>query len=150
MRTAKVQTSMRIRAVWYGYSLFVALYNNVHWFWRRATKAFIRLIRACVVRKLHKGPFPYFTRINYCLNYMSHTVRKRTFWHVRPKKTQISLCNCAVWSEFPLSTRRHFAPLAIQNAHNEDSNQTAWMRRLIWIFAGRTCPKVRFLTLRLV
>ena len=29
----------------------------------------------------------------------------------------------------------------------EDFDQTA--RILIWIFAGRTCPKVRFLSLRL-
>ena len=31
-----------------------------------------------------------------------------------------------------------------------DSDQTARMCRLIWIFAGRTCPKVRFLMLRLI
>ena len=44
---------------------------------------------------------------------------------------------------------KHFASLAIQNAHGEDSDQTARMRRLIWIFAGRTYPQVRFLTSRL-
>ena len=33
--------------------------------------------------------------------------------------------------------------MAIQNAPREDPDQTAGMRRLIWIFAGRTCPKVR-------
>ena len=31
--------------------------------------------------------------------------------------------------------------LAIQNAPDEDSDQTARMRRLIWIFTGRPCPK---------
>ena len=40
--------------------------------------------------------------------------------------------------------------LAIQNAASEDSDETARMRRLIWIFAGRTRSKVRFLTLRLL
>ena len=30
---------------------------------------------------------------------------------------------------------------------NEDSDQTARMRRLIWVIAVRTCKKVRFLTL---
>ena len=40
--------------------------------------------------------------------------------------------------------------LVIQNAPSEDSDQTARMRRLIRIFTGRTCPKVRFLTLRLI
>ena len=39
--------------------------------------------------------------------------------------------------------------LAIQNASTEDFDQTPQMRRLIWIIAGRTCPKVGFLTLRL-
>ena len=29
-----------------------------------------------------------------------------------------------------------------RNVRNEDSDQTARMRRLIWIFLGRTCPKV--------
>ena len=34
------------------------------------------------------------------------------------------------------------------HADNEGSDQTARMRRLIWVFVGRTRPKVRFLTLR--
>ena len=40
--------------------------------------------------------------------------------------------------------------LAIQNVPSEDSDQTARMRRLIWIFAGRTCTKIFFLTLWLI
>ena len=44
---------------------------------------------------------------------------------------------------------KKFASLTIQNALSEDSDQTARMRSLIWIFAGRPCPKVRFLTLSL-
>ena len=67
---------------------------------------------------------------------------------VRPTKTQISLRVCAVWSESSLSAWRNFASLAIQNAPSEESDQTARMRRLIWIFAGRTSPKERFSTLR--
>ena len=45
---------------------------------------------------------------------------------------------------------KKLASLAIQNEPSEDSDLTARMRRLIWIFAGRTCPKVRLLTLQLV
>ena len=37
--------------------------------------------------------------------------------------------------------------LSYPNAFNEDSDQTAWMCKLIWISAGSTCPKVRFLKL---
>ena len=73
-------------------------------------------------------------------SYMSHDVR--------PTKTQISLRLRAVWLESSLSASRNFASLAIQNARSEDSDQTARMCRLIWTWAGRTCPMVRFLTLR--
>ena len=41
------------------------------------------------------------------------------------------------------------ASLAIQNARSEDSDQTARMRRLIWIIAVRKWPNVRFVTLQL-
>ena len=79
---------------------------------------------------------------------MSRNVRKRTLLHVHPTKIQISLRMRAVWSESSLSAWRYFASLAIQKAPSEDSDQTAQMRSLIWNFAGRTCPKVCFLTLR--
>ena len=49
-----------------------------------------------------------------------------------------------------LSAWRNFASLAVQNAHGADSEQTARMLRLIWIFAGCSCPKVRFLKLLLM
>ena len=49
----------------------------------------------------------------------------------------------AIWSESSLSTWRNFAYFSIQNALSKDSDQIAWM---IWIFAGRTYPKVRFLS----
>ena len=42
------------------------------------------------------------------------------------------------------------ALLVIQTASSEDSDQPAHSRRLIWIFAGRTCSKVRFLTFKLI
>ena len=75
---------------------------------------------------------------------MSRNVWQRTFRYVRTAKTQIRLHTRAVWSKSSFSSWRNFASLAIQ-----DSDQTAGMRRLIWIFAWRTCQNVRFLTLRL-
>ena len=36
----------------------------------------------------------------------------------------------------------------IQDASSEDSEQTARMRRQIWIFAWRSCPKACFLTMQ--
>ena len=56
------------------------------------------------------------------------------------------VCICVVWTVF-LSAWSNLTSLAIQNTPSEDSNQTAQMCGLIWILAGRTCPKVCFLTL---
>ena len=57
----------------------------------------------------------------------------------RRLKSQITLYIHAVWPASSLSAWRNFASSAIQNAPSEDSDQT-----------GRACPKVRFLTLRLI
>ena len=51
--------------------------------------------------------------------HVSCTMRKCTFGHVHPRKTQISMCICAVWSESLLSAET--ASLAIENALSEDS-----------------------------
>ena len=57
---------------------------------------------------------------------------------MRPAETQISLRIRAVWSESSLFVWRNVA-------RSENSDKTARMRRLILIFAWRTCSKVRFL-----
>ena len=54
---------------------------------------------------------------------MSRNVRKHTFWHVRPAKTQISLHTRRTCSDCLLSVWRNLASLAIQNTPNEDSDQ---------------------------
>ena len=64
---------------------------------------------------------------------------KPTQWHVRSAKTQISLGIRPVWSESLLSAWRKLGSLATHCAHSEDSDQTGWMPRLIWVFAERTC-----------
>ena len=66
---------------------------------------------------------------------MAIILRKRTFWLVRPTKTQFSLRIRAVWSDYLLSAWRNFVSLAIQNAPGKCFDQTAQMRRLIWIVA---------------
>ena len=68
---------------------------------------------------------------------MSHLVTKPTKWHVRQAKTQISLAIRPVWSESLLSAWRKRS-LATHWAHSKVSDQTGWMLRLIWVFAGRT------------
>ena len=56
---------------------------------------------------------------------------------VCPAKTQISLGIRPVWSESSLSAWRKLGSLATHWAHSQDSNQSGWMPRLIWVFAGR-------------
>ena len=49
-----------------------------------------------------------------------------------------------------LSAWTNFASLAIQNEPSEEFVISVRTRRLIWIFTGRTYPKVRFLTFRAI
>ena len=69
------------------------------------------------------------------LCYLSQSITKLTKWPMRPAKTQISLGIRPVWSEYSRSARRNLGSLATHWAHSEDSDQTGWMPRLIWVFA---------------
>ena len=62
---------------------------------------------------------------------------------------QICFCG-AIWSESKLGEFRIASDGNFLNADNEDSDHAARKHRLIWVFVGRTCQKVRFLTLRLI
>ena len=73
-------------------------------------------------------------------------MKKRTVCHMHPMKTQITLRIRTGWSVFIFAWWNLHPWLSKMR---QDSDQTARMRKLIWIFAGRTCPKVRFLTLLL-
>ena len=82
------------------------------------------------------------TKVNWHVFYLSRNVRKRTFRHVRPAKIQIRLRIRAVWSESSLVAFWIAKDAKFLHADNEDSDQTARVRRLIWVFV------VRCLTLR--
>ena len=69
---------------------------------------------------------------------------------VRPAKTQISLGICPVWPEPSQSTQWIAKGLSFLHADSEDTDQTGRMPRLIWVFAGRTCHFVGFVTRRLI
>ena len=49
-----------------------------------------------------------------------------------------------------LSAWRNLGPLATLWAHREDPDQTGWLPRLIWVFAGQTCHFVGFVMKRLI
>ena len=57
---------------------------------------------------------------------------------VRPAKTQINLDIRPVWSESSLGAQWVAKDPSFLHADSEDSDQTGWMPRLIWVFAGRT------------
>ena len=138
---------------------------------RMSDGAFSNVATHCTITVLSVQS--YFTMIqpcwsNFCFMSLSilkpslklYSIPERTIWaetwenvpssNMRPTKTQIGLRIHAVRLESSLSAWRNFGPLAIKNMPTEDSDQTVWMCRVIWIFAGRTYSKVRFLTLRLI
>ena len=83
----------------------------------------------------------------YKLFHLSHCMTKPTKWLTHPAKTQISLGIFPVWSETSLSALRN---LGSHWAHNEDSDQTGQVPRLIWVLAERTGDFVGFVMRRLI
>ena len=71
---------------------------------------------------------------------------KPTKWHVHPAKTRISLGIRPVWSESSLCAQWVAKDPIFLHADSVDSDQTGRMPRLIWVFAGRTCHFVGFVT----
>ena len=61
---------------------------------------------------------------------------------MRPAKIQISLHFPAVRPESSLGAIWIAKDATSLHADKEDSDQTARMRRLIWVFIGRTCNKI--------
>ena len=80
---------------------------------------------------------------------MNRNVRKRAFEYLRPATIQISLRIRAVWSESSQVRFMIAKDAKCFHVDNEDSDQTARKCKLIGLFVGRTCKKVRFLALYL-
>ena len=80
---------------------------------------------------------------------MSRIVTKPTNWQVRPAKSQISLGIRPVWSESLLWAKWIAKDPSFLQADSKDSDQTGWMPRLIWVFAGRTDHFIGSVTMRL-
>ena len=114
------------------------------------------LLFAYDIRHIFSWPGSFYTGQNHAkfffsnsTNQMSRSMTKPTKWCVRPAKTQISLGIRPVWAESLLSTWKKHGTLATHWVHSEDSDQTGWMPRLIWAFAGRTHQFVGFVMMRL-
>ena len=81
---------------------------------------------------------------------MSCITPKPTKSPVRPAKTQISLGIRPVWSESSLCSQWEVKDQRFLHADSKDSDQTGWMPRLIWVFAGRTGHFVGFVMRQLI
>ena len=68
---------------------------------------------------------------------LSRDMTKPTKW-VSTQRRLRSAWASAQSDQFSLSAWRNLGSLATHWAHSEDSDQTGWMPRLIWVFAGRT------------
>ena len=69
---------------------------------------------------------------------MDRNIRKCTFGYVGQAKIQICLRIRAVWSESSLSTFWIIKSVKFFLVDYEDADETTRMRRLIWVFSGRT------------
>ena len=69
---------------------------------------------------------------------------------MRPAKIQISLRIRGIWSESSPGAFSIAKDAKSPYVKNEINDQTARMRRLIWVFVGRICQKVRFRTFLLI
>ena len=80
---------------------------------------------------------------------LSRNMTKLTKWSVYRAKTRISLGIRPVWPESSLCALWVAKDPMTLHADGEDSDQTARMPRLIWIFARRTCHFAGFVVRRL-
>ena len=79
-----------------------------------------------------------------CIWQHSTNEPQRTFENKHQTKIQISLRICAVWSESSLCAFWIGKGAKFLHVNNEDLDQTARMRRLIWVFVGVHFQTVRF------
>ena len=82
--------------------------------------------------------------------HLSRLMSKPTKWSVRSAKTQISTGIHPVWSESSQCTKWVTEDPMFFHADSEDSDQTGWMPRLIWVFAWRQRHFVSYVMLRLI
>ena len=80
---------------------------------------------------------------------MSHLMTKPTKWHVHPTKTQISLPSAQSDQSLCCTHKESLGP-ELPNECTAKTDQTGWMPRLIWVFAGRICHFVGFVMRQLI
>ena len=76
-------------------------------------------------------------------NYLSRLMIKSTKWLYAQRRLRSAWVS-AQSDQSSLSAWRKLGSLVTHWVHSEDSDQTGRIPRLIWVFAGRTCPFVGF------
>ena len=104
-------------------------------------------MKACCHPRKHRKQISFL--LTYSLSSYEPPRDKTNKISVRPAKTQISLGIHPVWPESSLCALRIAKDPRFLHAKSEDSDQTGWMPKLIWVIAGRTGYFVGFVTRRL-
>ena len=135
--TTQAQASLRICAVWSVPLLFAF-----------CKVAYVNLLQ---VKFQFSSYYLYLRRLVW--NLLCQKPQRQVFsrwgsgesWHVRSAKIQISLHIYTIWLEPQFSVWKIIVPFTTYRAPIKDSDQIAWMRRLIWVFEGNTtCKLVSF------
>ena len=71
------------------------------------------------------------------IQYLSCLITKPTKWHCVQRRLRSAWASAQSDHESWLSSWIKLGSLATHWVHNEDSDQTGWMPRPIWVFAGR-------------
>ena len=139
MRAAKVQASLRIQAVsqekpsdgkpdpW---TLWMAGHAQLKFVMTECSKTQICLTQYLKWRKHLNGRKLFI--------YMTRSTTKPAKLPVHPMKTQIRLGIHPVWSGSSLCTLWIGKDPTFLHANSDNSDQTGWMPRFIWIFTGCT------------
>ena len=106
----------------------------------------------CFVNVIKHPPLALYKCYKFLLYMKSRNAKKRSFWH-------FEMCTQQRDSDQTAHSRSLIRIFTVRiridkgakflHADNEDSEQAARMRRLIWVFVGRTWQKVHFLILRI-
>ena len=84
-----------------------------------------------------------YVHMSFCWFCLAITLSQNAYYHMQK-------CICPVWSESSLCTQWVAKDPSFLHADSQDSDQTGWMPRLIWVFVGCTDHFVDFVMRQLV
>ena len=147
MHTAEIQNSLCIHAIWSEFSLSTWRSVGCCATHRTCSKDWLEYVDVQADLSLFWLHI-WFCRF-YCLpaHFIWARARQNQQNDLCTQQTQISLVSLAVWSESSLGSQRVDKDAKLLYADNKDTDQTGWMPRLIWVFAGCISHFVGFVML---